>query len=208
MKFMKALIIVDVQNDFLPGGALAVNKGDEIIPVVNNLQQSNYFDLIIATQDWHPKDHGSFASNHPGKKPFDKTILSGLEQILWPDHCVQGTEGAEFSKLLDVKNIEAIFRKGIDKNIDSYSGFFDNGKLKNTGLASYLKGRNVDEVFVVGLAGDFCVFFTAMDAIDTGFKTTLIEDATRSIDDNSFQNCVKLLKSKGGKVIISNSIFK
>lgn len=203
---MKALIIVDVQNDFLPGGALAVNKGDEIIPVINKLQHSNYFDLIIATQDWHPQDHESFASNHPGKKPFEKTTLSGLEQILWPDHCVQGTEGAEFSKLLDVKNIEAIFRKGMDKNIDSYSGFYDNGKLKDTGFAAYLKGRNVDDVFVVGLAGDFCVFFTAMDAIDTGFKVTLIEDATRSIDENNFRNAVNLLQEKNAQVILSDSI--
>jgi nicotinamidase/pyrazinamidase len=207
MKIMKALIIVDVQNDFLPGGALAVNKGDEIIPVVNKLQHSGYFDLIIATQDWHPKDHGSFASNHPGKKPFEKTTLSGLEQILWPDHCVQASEGAEFSKLLDVKNIEAIFRKGMDKNIDSYSGFFDNGKLKDTGLAAYLKGRNVNEIFVTGLAGDFCVFYTSMDASDNGFKTNLIEDATRSIDYNNFMNAVDKLKEKGVEVIHSSSIL-
>lgn len=204
---MKALIIVDVQNDFLPGGALAVNRGDEIIPVVNKLQHSGYFDLIIATQDWHPKDHGSFASNHPGKKPFEKTNLSGLEHILWPDHCVQGTEGAEFSKLLDVKNIEAIFRKGMDKNIDSYSAFFDNAKLKETGLAGYLKGRNVDEVFIAGLAGDFCVFYSSMDAIESGFKVTVIEDATRSIDDTNFKRAVKELKEKGGKVIKSSSIL-
>lgn len=204
---MKALIIVDVQNDFLPGGTLAVENGDEIIPIVNRLQNSGYFDLIIATQDWHPKDHGSFASNHLSKKPFEKTLLSGLEQILWPDHCVQGTEGAEFSKLLDVKNIEAIFRKGMDKNIDSYSGFFDNGKLKDTGLVAYLKGRNIDEVFVVGLAGDFCVFYTSMDALDIGFKTTLIEDATRSINDEDFNIKTKLLKEKGGNVINSGSIL-
>lgn len=204
---MKALIIVDVQNDFLPGGTLAVNHGDEIIPVVNKLQHSGKFDLIVATQDWHPEDHGSFASNHSGKKPFEKTILSGLEQILWPDHCVQETEGAEFSKLLDIKKIEAIFRKGMDKNIDSYSGFFDNGKLKHTGLAAYLKGRNIDEVFVAGLTGDFCAFYTSMDSIDAGFKTNLIEDATRSIDENNFQNCIMTIKTKSGKVVNSGSIL-
>lgn len=204
---MKALIIVDIQNDFLPGGALAVNKGDEIIPIVNRLQQLGYFDLIIATQDWHPKNHGSFASNHQNKKPFEKSTLSGLEQILWPDHCVQGTEGAEFSEQLDVKNIEAIFRKGMDKNIDSYSGFFDNGKLKDTGLAAYLKGRNVKEVFVVGLAGDYCVYYTSVDAVHSGFKTTLIEDATRSIDDTSFKSAVKELKEKGAEVIHSSLIL-
>lgn len=204
---MKALIIVDMQNDFLPGGALAVNEGDAVIPVINKLQQSDYFDLIIATQDWHPKDHGSFASNHPGKKPFEKTTLSGLEQILWPDHCVQGTTGAEFSSLLDTKKIEAIFRKGMDKNIDSYSGFFDNGKLKDTGLAAYLKGRNIDEVFVAGLAGDFCVFFTSMDAADAGFKINLIEDATRSIDENNFSDAIEQLQIKGGKIIKSDRII-
>lgn len=196
-----------MQNDFLPGGALAVNEGDAVIPVINKLQQSDYFDLIIATQDWHPKDHGSFASNHPGKKPFEKTTLSGLEQILWPDHCVQGTTGAEFSSLLDTKKIEAIFRKGMDKNIDSYSGFFDNGKLKDTGLAAYLKGRNIDEVFVAGLAGDFCVFFTSMDATDAGFKTNLIEDATRSIDENNFSDAIEQLQIKGGKIIKSDRII-
>lgn len=204
---MKALIIVDIQNDFLPGGALAVEKGDEIIPVVNRLQDSGYFDLIIATQDWHPEDHGSFASNHQDKKPFEKILLSGLEQTLWPDHCLQGTRGAEFSDLLDTKNIEVIFRKGMDKNIDSYSGFFDNGKLKDTGLAAYLKGKNVKEVFVVGLAGDFCVFYTSKDAIDAGFKTVLIEDATRSIDDISFKSAVKELKEKGAEVIQSSAIL-
>ncbi|MFO7525722.1 MAG: isochorismatase family protein, partial [Ignavibacteriaceae bacterium] len=151
--------------------------------------------------------HGSFASNHSGKKPFEKTILSGLEQILWPDHCVQETEGAEFSKLLDIKKIEAIFRKGMDKNIDSYSGFFDNGKLKDTGLAAYLKGRNIDEVFVAGLTGDFCAFYTSMDSIDAGFKTNLIEDATRSIDENNFQNCIMTIKTKSGKVVNSDSIL-
>lgn len=204
---MKALIIVDVQNDFLPGGALAVKKGDEIIPVVNRLQDSGYFDLIIATQDWHPEDHGSFASNHQDKKPFEKILLSGLEQTLWPDHCLQGTRGAEFSDLLDTKNIEAIFRKGMDKNIDSYSGFFDNGKLKDTGLAAYLKGRNVNEVFVVGLAGDYCVYYTSVDAVDSGFKTTLIEDSTRSINDDDFKEKIKLLMEKGGNVIKSGSIL-
>lgn len=204
---MKALIIVDIQNDFLPGGTLAIEKGDEIIPVVNKLQHAGCFDLIIATQDWHPKKHGSFASNHTDRKPFEKTTLSGLEQILWPDHCVQGTEGAEFSKLLDVKKIEAIFRKGMDENIDSYSGFFDNGKLKDTGLAAYLKGRNINEVFVAGLAGDFCVFFTSIDAFDNGFKTTVIEDATRSINDTDFLKKINLLIKKGVNVINSNSIL-
>lgn len=204
---MKALIVVDIQNDFLPGGALAVNNGDEIIPVVNKLQQCGYFDLIIATQDWHPEDHGSFASNHSGKKPFEMTKLSGLEQILWPDHCVQETKGAEFSKHLQTKQIEAIFRKGMDKNIDSYSGFFDNGKLKDTGLGAYLKGRAIDELFVAGLAGDFCVYYTAMDAIDSGLSTKLIEDATRPIDADKFEEAKKNLIKKGGRIVGSSTIL-
>lgn len=205
---MKALIIVDIQNDFLPGGALPVNKGDEVIPVINKLQNSDYFDLIVATQDWHPQNHKSFASNHPGKNFFDRIMLDGLEQILWTDHCVQGTFGAEFSKSLDVKKIETIFRKGMDVNIDSYSGFFDNGKKKDTGLAAYLKGRNVDEVFVAGLAGDFCVFYTALDSAECGFKTIFIEDATRSIDENNFQSVVKkTLSEKNILIINSNSLI-
>jgi nicotinamidase/pyrazinamidase len=204
---MKALIITDIQNDFLPGGALAVNRGDEVIPVINKLQQSDYFDLIIATQDWHPQNHGSFASNHLNKKPFEKILLDGLEQILWPDHCVQGTKGADFSNALDVQKIEAIFRKGMDKKIDSYSAFFDNAKRKDTGLAAYLKGRNVSEVFITGLAGDFCVNYTAIDSADCGFITTFIEDATRSIDENNFENKVKKgLAEKGVRIIKSNSM--
>ncbi|HMN50127.1 MAG TPA: bifunctional nicotinamidase/pyrazinamidase [Ignavibacteriaceae bacterium] len=204
---MKALIIVDIQNDFLPGGALAVNNGDEVIPIINKLQQSDYFDLVVATQDWHPQNHKSFASNHPGKNPFDKILLDGIQQVLWPDHCVQGTKGADFPSSLDVKKIEAIFRKGMDVNVDSYSGFFDNGKRKNTGLDAYLKGRKVDEVYVSGLAGDFCVFYTALDSADCGFKTFFIEDATRSINQNNFEGDVKKkLSEKNVYVIASGQI--
>lgn len=202
---MKALIIVDIQNDFLPGGALAVNKGDEVIPVINNLQQFGYFDLIVATQDWHPQNHKSFASNHSGKTTFEKIMLNGLEQILWPDHCVQGTKGADFPSNLDTKKIEAIFRKGMDVNVDSYSGFFDNGKRKDTGLAAYLKGRKIDEIYVSGLAGDFCVFYTALDSADCGFKTFFIEDATRSIDKNSFEDMIKKKLSEKDITIINSS---
>lgn len=202
---MKALIIVDIQNDFLPGGALAVNKGDEVIPVINNLQQSGYFDLVVATQDWHPQNHKSFASNHSGKNTFEKIMLNGLEQILWPDHCVQGTKGADFPSGLDTKKIEAIFRKGMYANVDSYSGFFDNGKRKDTGLAAYLNGRKVDEIYVSGLAGDFCVFYTALDSVDCGFKTFFIEDATRSIDKNNFEDVIKKRLSEKDITIINSS---
>jgi len=201
---MNCLIIVDVQNDFLPGGALAVKDGDVVIPVINNLQ--NKFDLVVATQDWHPADHKSFASSHPGKKIFEEIELDELPQVLWPDHCVQETEGAEFSSELKTKKIEAIFRKGMDKNIDSYSGFFDNGKKKSTGLADYLKGRGVSSVFVCGLAADYCVYFTAKDALELGFQSTIISDATRAIDEANFKKAMQDFRSKGGQIIDSENI--
>lgn len=201
---MKALVLVDVQYDFLPGGALAVPDGDKIIPVLNHLQHK--FPLIVATQDWHPANHGSFASGHLGKAPFDKGELAGMEQILWPDHCVQGQKGAEISKELNTLKVEAIFRKGTDPEIDSYSGFFDNGKKKSTGLADYLKGRGVEEVFLGGLAADFCVGFTALDAIEQGFKLFLIEDATRPIDEKGWEEMKSQIIKKGGIIVQSVDI--
>jgi nicotinamidase/pyrazinamidase len=201
---MNALIIVDVQNDFLPGGALAVKDGDAVIPVINNLQKK--FDLVVATQDWHPADHKSFAISHPGKKVFEEIILNGLPQVLWPEHCVQQTVGAEFSPSLDTKKIEAVFRKGMDKNIDSYSGFFDNGKKKATGAGAYLKGRGVSSIFVCGLAADYCVNFTALDGLELGFQSTIITDATRAIDQENFKKVLEKFKSKGGKEIRSDEI--
>ncbi len=201
---MRALLIVDVQYDFLPGGALQVPDGDQVIPVINNMQQA--FPLVVATQDWHPANHGSFASAHAGKKPFDHTTLGGLEQILWPDHCVQGSKGAAFAEELDMQSVEAIFRKGLDPEIDSYSGFFDNGRKKSTGLADYLKGKGVDTVYVTGLAGDFCVAFTVLDAIREGFETYLVEDATRPIDPDGFASMKASIQEKGGKIIQSNAI--
>ena len=196
---MNALIIVDVQNDFLPGGALAVNDGDAVIPVINALQEN--FDLVVATQDWHPADHKSFASSHPGKKVFEEILLNGLSQVLWPDHCVQETNGAAFSPLLNTKKIEAIFRKGMDKNIDSYSGFFDNEKQKATGLGAYLKGRGVRDVYVTGLAGDYCVNFTALDALDLDFNSNIIASATRPIDSENYKMVLEAFKAKGGNVL-------
>ncbi len=194
---MKVLVIVDIQNDFLPGGALAVKNGDAVIPVINKLQSQ--FDLVVATQDWHPADHKSFASMHPGKNVFEEISLSGLPQVLWPDHCVQATEGAEFAAQLDTKKIEAIFRKGMDKNIDSYSGFFDNGKKKATGMGDYLKGRAVASIYVCGLAADYCVYFTALDGLEMGFQSTIVTDATRAIDEENFKKVLKEFLSKGGK---------
>ena len=202
---MKALIIVDVQNDFLPGGALEVKNGDRVIPIINGVQEK--FDLVVATQDWHPADHKSFASSHPGKKVFDEILLNSLSQVLWPDHCVQQTAGADFSNLLDTKKVEAIFRKGMDKNIDSYSGFFDNGKKKTTGMGDYLKGRGITEVYVSGLAGDFCVNFTALDALALGFATTIISNATMPINAENFKKIKQTFQMAGGKIINMDTNF-
>ena len=201
---MNALLLVDVQYDFLPGGTLEVTNGDQVIPVLNQIQKK--FDLVVATQDWHPPDHGSFASNHEGKNPFDTTMLGGLDQILWPDHCVQGEKGSKFSSELNMHAVEAIFRKGTDPGIDSYSGFFDNGKKKSTGLGDFLKGRGVMRVFLGGLAADFCVGFTALDALELGFDTTLIEDATKPIDQNGWNNMKQTILEKGGNIISSSGI--
>lgn len=201
---MKALLLIDIQNDFLPDGALAVPDGDQIIPIVNHIQPP--FDLIVATQDWHPPDHKSFASNHAGRKVFETIDLEGLEQVLWPDHCVQGTYGAEFSKQLDTNKVEAIFRKGTNTDIDSYSGFYDNGHRKSTGLADYLRGKNITQVYIAGLAGDYCVYYSAKDAIKEGFDTYIIEDATKAIDTQSFERVKKDIVQRGGKVIISGEI--
>ncbi|MEO8721118.1 MAG: bifunctional nicotinamidase/pyrazinamidase [Ginsengibacter sp.] len=201
---MNALIIVDVQLDFLPGGALAVKNGDKIIPVINSIQDK--FNLVIATQDWHPFDHKSFASVHPGKKVFEEINLDGLTQVLWPAHCIQETSGAEFSPILQTKKVEAIFRKGMEKEIDSYSGFFDNGKKKATGMGSYLQGRGITHIYVAGLAADFCVNFTALDGLGLGFKSTIITDATQAIKPENFENILNTFCKMGGSKISSAEI--
>ena len=197
---MKALIIVDMQNDFCPGGTLPVKDGNTIIPVINGLMKS--FDLVVATQDWHPKDHGSFASNH-GKKPGERVALNGLDQILWPDHCVQGTAGAEFVKGLDVNRIVRVFQKGMDKGVDSYSGFNDNGHKNATGLEDYLKQQKVNEVYVVGLATDYCVKFTALDAVGLGLKTFIIPGACRGVDlqKGDVDAAIYEMKRNGVKIV-------
>jgi nicotinamidase/pyrazinamidase len=177
---MKALIIVDLQNDFLPGGALPVPHGDEVIPVANDLQR--HFELVLATRDWHPPDHGSFAVNHAGKKPGDRIILDGIEQILWPVHCVQNTLGAEFAPAFDTSRIVDVFHKGIERNIDSYSTFFDNAHRRHTGLADYLKKRSVEEIYFMGLALDYCVKYSALDARHLGLNTHVILDGCRGIE--------------------------
>lgn len=175
-----ALIIVDVQNDFVPGGALAVPEGDKIVPIINRIQPN--FDMVVATQDFHPAGHGSFASSHTGKKVGDITRLGGLPQILWPDHCVQGTPGVEFVQDLEMNRVTKIFQKGTDNGIDSYSGMYDNGHQKSTGMAEWLKEQGVTDLYIVGLATDYCVKFTALDAVKEGFKVHMIREACRGVN--------------------------
>ncbi len=179
---MEALIVVDIQNDFIPGGALAVPGGDEVIPLVNRLQAR--FELIVATRDWHPSDHGSFAANHSGKRAGDSIELAGLRQTLWPVHCVQNTPGADFAPGLDGDRWAKVVLKGTDAGIDSYSGFYDNGHRMATGLGDYLKQKGVGTVFVAGLATDYCVKFTALDARALGFVTFVVRDCCRGVDLN------------------------
>jgi nicotinamidase/pyrazinamidase len=176
------LLVVDVQNDFCPGGALAVPGGDEVVPVVNALARR--FEHVVLTQDWHPPGHRSFASAHPGKRPFDTTRLSYGEQILWPDHCVQGTWGADFRSDLNIPHAQLVLRKGFRVEIDSYSAFFENDRKTPTGLAGYLRERGLSRIFVAGLALDFCVRYSAEDAVTHGFSVVVVEDASRGIDTN------------------------
>ena len=203
---MTALLIIDVQNDFIPGGTLAVTGGDEVVPLINELQQK--FNFVLATQDWHPKVHGSFAATH-NKKIGEVIDLEGLSQVLWPVHCVQGSKGAEFHPDLDTSKIRKIFQKGQDLNVDSYSGFFDNGKKKDTGLGNYLKEQGITEIVVVGLATDYCVKFTVLDALDLGFKTTVVVDACRGVDLNQgdVQKALKVMEDKGAKIVNSSELL-
>jgi len=203
---MNALILTDLQNDFCPGGPLAVPQGDEVVAVANRLQP--HFDLVVATQDWHPASHDSFAANHPGKVPGDVIDLHGLQQRLWPVHCVQGTFGAELHANLDRQRIARVFQKGTDPGIDSYSAFFDNAHRKATGLGDYLKHRGIVDLYVCGLATDYCVKFTALDAVDLGFRTRLIEDACRGVDlePGDVQRAIDELRTRGIEVIRSAQI--
>ena len=199
------LIVVDVQNDFCPGGALAVPRGDEVVPIVNRLAAR--FRNVVLTQDWHPAGHFSFASTHPGKKPFETITAPYGAQLLWPDHCVQGTPGADISKDIAIPHAELIIRKGFHKDVDSYSAFEEADRKTGTGLAGYLKERGIDTVFVTGLATDFCVAWTALDARKLGFTTYVIEDATRAIDLNgSLAAAWKQMGEAGVKRIQSGDI--
>jgi nicotinamidase/pyrazinamidase len=203
---MKALVLVDLQNDFMPGGALPVKEGDQIIPIITQLLKIK-FDHIIASKDWHPKDHGSFAFTHR-KEPGEIIDLFGLEQILWPTHCVQGTHGAEFYPGWDKSKVEKIFYKGTDKNIDSYSTFFDNGHRKSTGLDDYLRQNKVKDVYLAGLATDYCVKYSVLDALKLGFNVYVIKDACKAInlhDDDEAQAFHEMEKS-GARLILSKEI--
>lgn len=200
-----ALIVVDVQPDFLPGGKLAVGGGDAIIPGVWELMESSAFPVKVATQDWHPPDHASFASNHDGAEPLETIRLHGHDQILWPDHCVQGTPGAELYPQLPWTRVDAVIRKGTDPRVDSYSGFRNNwgpgGDRPPTGLAGYLRERDVEEVVICGLARDFCVQWTAEDAVEAGFRTTLVWDLTRSVDPSGDDELRAALEEQGVRIV-------
>lgn len=205
---MDALIVVDVQNDFLPGGSLAVPDGDAVIPVINALLPE--FELVVATQDWHPPDHRSFASQHAGRSVGDVIDLNGQSQILWPDHCVQGSVGAAFASALDTRAVRHVFHKGTDVTIDSYSGFFDNGHRRSTGLHSFLQARGATRVVVVGLATDYCVRYTALDAVSLGFDVVVVENACRGVDLNvgDVSDALRELTEGGVRVCNSCDLFE
>ena len=203
---MTALIIVDVQNDFCPGGALAVAGGDLVVPVINAVLPR--FDVVVATQDWHPPDQASFAANHPGAAVGQVIELGGLSQVLWPVHCVQNTLGAALRSDLDTSGLDGVFQKGTDPLVDSYSGFFDNGRRHATGLGDYLKSRGVTKVTVCGLATDYCVRCTALDAISLGFATTILADACRGVELHSGDSsrAIHEVRAAGGKVLVSSEL--
>jgi len=204
---MEALLLIDIQEDFLPTGALPVSQGDEIIPVVNNLQQ--YFDLIVATQDWHPEGHISFASTHQGKQPGDVIYTGNMEQRLWPRHCVQGSPGAEFAKNLRKEKITTVIRKGIDPMVDSYSGFYDNQHKRSTGLHDLLLSKQVNTIYLAGLAADVCVLYTALDAVEHGYNTFFIEDAAKAAGgEEGFRNSVNAMINKGIHIINSKKLIE
>jgi nicotinamidase/pyrazinamidase len=204
---MQALLIVDIQNDFLPGGALPVPRGAEVIDPANRLQDA--FDLVVATQDWHPRDHGSFAANHPGKQPGDIIDLYGISQVLWPIHCVQNTRGAAFAPGLRMERVAAVFRKGVDPTVDSYSGFFDNGHRRSTGLGEYLRNRGIEEISIAGLTTDYCVKFSALDARTLGFRTTIIEDACRGIGlhPGDIEAAVNEMRAAGASIVRTGDVI-
>ncbi|HEY1549410.1 MAG TPA: bifunctional nicotinamidase/pyrazinamidase [Kofleriaceae bacterium] len=203
---MRALILVDLQNDFCPGGALQVARGDQTIAIANRLLP--HFATVAATQDWHPPDHESFAANHPGKQPYEMIDLHGLMQVLWPVHCVQDTPGAELHAELDRSRITQVFHKGTDRAVDSYSGFFDNGKRKATGLGEWLRSRWIQQVYVMGLATDYCVRATALDARSLGFDVWIVQDGCRSVEikPGDGERAIAELRGAGCAIVESGAI--
>jgi len=203
---MNALLLVDLQNDFMPDGALGVKEADQILPIINKLLEMP-FDVIVATKDWHPSDHGSFAKNHR-KQPGEHVILGGLDQVLWPVHCVQKTNGAEFAIGWNSTKVKKVFYKGTDKNIDSYSAFFDNGHLKSTGLDDYLKENSVENIFIAGVTTDYCVKYSVLDALYLGYHVYTISDACKAVNLNEKDEdeSYKAMRSAGAKIITSKEI--
>lgn len=203
---MKALLIVDVQNDFCPGGALEVPNGDEIIPTINKL--SREFDVVIQTQDWHPEGHSSFASSHADKEPFETIEMPYGKQVLWPDHCIQGSKGADFHADLETDRSQLIIRKGFRREIDSYSAFFENDNSTTTGLTGYLRERNIDSLYTVGLATDFCVKWSVTDGLKEGFKLFVVEDAVKGIDiEGSVDQAWKEMFNTGAQKVSSRDLL-
>jgi nicotinamidase/pyrazinamidase len=204
---VKTLLLVDLQNDFLPDGALAVPEGDQVIPVANRLMPR--FEMVVATKDWHPPAHGSFASQHPGRQVGEVIQLDGLEQMLWPDHCIQGSAGAEFSSDLRQDCIRAVFYKGTDPRIDSYSGLYDNAHRRSTGLAEYLRDQGVNELHIMGLATDYCVKYTVLDAVASGFRVVVVTDGCRAVnlkpgdDEQAFQS----IRAAGAVLVTSDEVL-
>lgn len=205
----KALLLIDIQNGFCPGGNLPVAEGDQIVPVANALMASGRYDLVVASQDWHPENHGSFASQHPGKAPFDIGELSGKPQMMWPDHCVQGTSDAAFHGALDTARIDFVQQKGQNPAVDSYSAFRDNDQAALTGLSDYLKSKGVTELDLCGLATDYCVKFSAIDAVEMlpGVTVRFIEDASRGIDPAGVTAAIEEMKARGVEIVISKTLL-
>lgn len=203
---MNALIIVDVQNDFCANGNLEVKNGDEVVEIINNV--ASKFDKIIATQDWHPANHSSFASNNKDAKPMNIIELNGIMQVMWPDHCIQGTNGAAFHPKLDTNIIDLIIRKGTNPSLDSYSAFLENDQKTLTGLTGYLKGLGITKIYFAGLATDYCIYFSAMDAIEAGFEVNVIIDACRGVDhpENNVTRTIKLMETCKINIINSKNI--
>ena len=203
---MDALLVIDVQNDFMPFGSLPVVDGDAVVAVANRLMPR--FELVVASQDWHPEAHGSFASNHPGHEVGEVVDLSGVSQVLWPDHCVQNTPGASFHSALDVAGIDHVVRKGVDPAIDSYSAFFDNAHLRDTGLSGLLRSRGVTGVVLVGLATDYCVLFSALDGRGLGFDVTVVQDGVRAVNlqPSDDLRALNAMREAGCMVVLSEAM--